>query len=102
VGYALSFVTFGVPVAALGAALAAGAKPALAMLGITGLLRILLHCRVRRPGAPVAQLFALPLRDTLSFALWGWGFVTRHVYWRDDHYQVTRDGSVQPVARPSL
>jgi hypothetical protein len=50
----------------------------------------------------VSQLFALPLRDTLSFALWGRGFVTRHVYWRDDHYHVTRDGSAQLAARPSL
>jgi ceramide glucosyltransferase len=101
VGYALSFVTFGVPVAALGAVLAAGATPALAMLGTTAMLRVMLHWDVRKPGSALC-LFVLPLRDTLSVSLWALGFLTRRVRWRDDRYQVSRDGSVQPVARPSL
>jgi ceramide glucosyltransferase len=99
VGYFLSFVTFGLPVAALGSVLAAGAWPALAMLGITAISRIMLHCSVRRPGSAWSHLFVLPLRDALSFTLWGWGFVTRRVHWRDDSYQVTRDGSAQLVVR---
>jgi ceramide glucosyltransferase len=102
VGYALSFVTFGVPVAAIGAMLTAGARPTLVILGITALLRITLHYRVGKPGFAVSQLLVLPLRDTLSFALWGWGFVTRRVRWRNDHFQVTRDGSAESVATPSL
>jgi hypothetical protein len=35
----------------------------------------------------------------LSIVLWSWSFVTRRVHWRNDHYLVTRDGSVMPVAR---
>jgi ceramide glucosyltransferase len=99
VGYALSFITFGIPVAALGSLLAAGAVPALAMFVVTAAARVMLHLVVREPRSALSHLLLLPLRDTLSFALWGWGFVTRRVHWRDDHFQVTRDGSVEPVVR---
>jgi ceramide glucosyltransferase len=97
VGYALSFVTFGVPVAALGSLLAAGASPALAMLGITVLARVMLHCAARKPNSALAPLWALPLSDSLAFALWCWGFVTRRVHWGRTRYRVARDGSAQPM-----
>jgi ceramide glucosyltransferase len=99
VGHALSFITFGVPVAALGSLLAAGALPALTMLGITAAARLMLHSTVRKPGSALSHLLILPLRDMLSFALWGWSFATSRVRWRDEHFQVTSDGSVHPVAR---
>jgi ceramide glucosyltransferase len=98
VGHALSFITFGVPVAALGSLLAAGALPALTMLGITAAARLMLHSTVRKPGSALSHLLILPLRDMLSFALWGWSFATSRVRWRDEHFQVTSDGSVHPVA----
>jgi ceramide glucosyltransferase len=97
VGHALCFITFGIPVAALGSLLAAGALPALAMLAITAAARVMLHSTVRKPGSALPHLLMLPLRDTLSFALWVWSFATRRVRWRDEHFQVTRDGSVQQV-----
>ena len=99
-GYALSFVTFGVPVAALGAVLAGGARAAVAWLTITALARGMLHLRRPDSGAPtVRQLLVLPLRDALTLALWAWGFATRRVHWRDDRFHVTRDGSADPVVR---
>jgi ceramide glucosyltransferase len=98
-GYSLSFITFGLPVAGFGSLLAAGTWPAAAFFGVTALARIVLHRTVRRPNSTVAHLFVLPLRDGLSLALWAWGFVTRRVHWREDRYQVTRDGSAQPVVR---
>jgi ceramide glucosyltransferase len=101
VGHALCFITFGIPVAALGSLLAAGALPALVMLAITAAARVMLHATLRRPGSALSHLLLLPLRDTLSFALWGWSFATRRVRWRDDHFHVTRDGSVQSVVRVS-
>jgi ceramide glucosyltransferase len=99
IGYSLLFTTFGVPVAALGTLLAAGARAPVIMLAVTVLSRVLLHWAVRKPTAPVRQLLALPLRDGLSLVLWAWGFVTRRVHWRDDRYLVTRDGSAEPVVR---
>jgi ceramide glucosyltransferase len=99
VGYGFSFVTFGVPVAVLGVVLASGALPTLIMLAITTLARIMLHLATRKPRSPPLQLFVLPLRDVLSLSLWAWSFVTRRVHWREDRYQVTRDGSAEPVVR---
>ena len=61
--------------------------------------RILLHSAVRRQGSARSDLLILPLRDTLTFVLWSWSFVTRTVRWRDEHFRVTRDGTFQPVMR---
>ena len=99
VGYAFSFITFGVPVTAVGMLLAGGAPVAVEMLAITGLARIMLHIKTRRPGSAALQLLLLPLRDLLSLGLWGWSFATRRVHWRDHHYHVSRDGSAMPVVR---
>jgi ceramide glucosyltransferase len=99
-GYGLSFITFSVPMALFGCALSRGAWPAIVLLTVTALARIVLHLRVRGTASNIARDFAvLPLREALSLVLWAWGFVTRRVHWRDDRLRVTRDGSVQPVAR---
>jgi ceramide glucosyltransferase len=99
VGYGLAFVTFGVPAAAIGVVLAAGAPAACGMLTVTAAARLLLHLRMRQPGAAAVQLLVLPLRDVLSLALWSWSFATRRVHWRNEHFHVKRDGSVLPVLR---
>jgi ceramide glucosyltransferase len=99
VGYGFAFVTFGVPVAALGVLLAGCAAPAVGMLAVTALARVTLHLSTRVPSSQPFQLLILPLRDVLSLGLWVWGFATRRVYWREDLYRVTRDGSVQLIAR---
>jgi ceramide glucosyltransferase len=96
-GYGFSFVTFGVPVAALGTLLAGGAAPAAAMLAVTAVARVILHLLARRQGSAPFHFMVLPFRDVLSLGLWAWSFVTRRVHWREDRYQVTRDGSVRPV-----
>jgi len=99
VGHALCFITFGIPVAALGSLLAAGALSALAMLAITAVARALLHSTLRQRGSALAHLLLLPLRDTLSFALWGWSFATRRVRWRNHHFQVARNGAFRRESR---
>jgi ceramide glucosyltransferase len=99
-GYGLSFITFSVPVALLGCALAQGARPAVVLFAVAALGRIALHLRLHGTVSGSARDFALlPLREGLSFGLWVWGFVARRVHWRDDSLHVTRDGSVQPVVR---
>ncbi len=97
VSYAFCFVTFSVPTALLGALLAGGKMPAVVMLFVTSIARLLLHARVGKTRAAMADLAALPLRDVLSLGLWAWSFVTRRVQWRDDHYSISRDGSVQRI-----
>jgi ceramide glucosyltransferase len=99
VGYFLSFITFGVPVAAFGVLLSGGAPFAAAMLAVTATARTLLHLKTRKRGEFGRQLMAMPLRDLLSVVLWCWSFATRSVHWRNDYYHVNRDGSVLPVVR---
>ena len=94
-GYAASLVTFGVPVAAIGAVLAGGGPPAAVALGIAALARLVLHYEVRGRGAPWWDWLALPLGDSLSLALWCWGFVTRSVRWHGDRYRLAGDGAFQ-------
>jgi ceramide glucosyltransferase len=98
-GYGFSFVTFGVPVAAVGTLLAGGAAPAVGMLAVTALARVMLHLLTRKRGSAPLHFVVLPFRDVLSLSLWAWSFVTRRVHWRQDRYHVTRDGSVRPVVR---
>ncbi len=97
-GYGFSFVTFGMPVAAFGALLAWGSQPALGMFAVTAAGRIMLHLRTRSASSGASQLMILPFRDLLSLGLWGWGFVTRRVHWRDERYLVSGDGSARLVA----
>jgi ceramide glucosyltransferase len=97
VGYGFCFITFGMPVAGLGVLLANGAAPALGMLCVSALTRVILHMSVRSARSSPLQVAFLPLRDTLSFVLWGWSFFTRSVQWREERYRVGRDGSVQLV-----
>ena len=96
-GYSLAGITFSLPVAALGALLSSGARPALVFLAIAAFARVMLHCAGRNTRAALSQLWALPLADVLGFALWCWGFATRRVHWRQDRFWVARDGSVQPI-----
>jgi ceramide glucosyltransferase len=96
-GYAMSFVTLGVPVAALGCLIATGAPSALALLAAGVAARLMLHWSVSRPGAALSQSWLLPLNDVLVAALWCWALVTRRVRWRNAWYRVARDGSAQPI-----
>ncbi|MGH8299136.1 MAG: bacteriohopanetetrol glucosamine biosynthesis glycosyltransferase HpnI [Steroidobacteraceae bacterium] len=98
-GYAFSAVTFSLPVAVLGCAIAGGTPVALSALAATVVLRVMLHLATQFPARSWSQLWAIPLADALGFALWCGGFVTREVQWRQGRYRVARDGSVQPISR---
>lgn len=95
--YCFCFITFGMPVAALGALLAGGAAPAVGMLWVTVFTRLTLHGALRTGGSCVWQIAVVPIREALSLGLWLWSFFTRRVHWREERYRVTRDGSVQLV-----
>jgi ceramide glucosyltransferase len=97
-GYSFSAVTFSLPVAAIGCALAGGTPLTLSLLGAALALRLMLHFEVHVAASHRAPLWAIPLSDALGFALWCGGFVTRKVHWRQARYLVARDGSVQPIS----
>lgn len=98
-GHVLMFITFGVPVAIAGAVMTGGARAAVDMLLVTVIARGALHFRMNGARSLASCVWLLPARDVLSVCLWLWSFTTRHVRWRDDHYHVLRDGSVQLVVR---
>jgi ceramide glucosyltransferase len=97
-GYAASLVTFTLPVAVLGALVDGWGPAALALLAVAAAARVLLHFVARRIDSAALQLWVVPAGDSLAFALWCWGFVSRSVQWRHTRYRVARDGSVQPIA----
>jgi ceramide glucosyltransferase len=97
VGYAFSCVTFSLPVALLGAALASFHAVPLLLLGGSMTTRLVLHwTRDGAPG-PAASgrtLALVLLHDALLPLLWCWSFVSRQVSWREQRFDVGRDGSL--------
>jgi ceramide glucosyltransferase len=97
-GYALSGVTFSMPVAVIGCVLADGTPLTLCLLAATVVLRLMLHLAAQPATRSWSALWAIPLADVLGFALWCGAFLTREVQWRQGRYRVARDGSVQPIS----
>jgi ceramide glucosyltransferase len=95
--YSFCFITFAIPVALLGALLSRGGSVALTLLAIAAAARVLLHIKRRNGRAWAAQIALIPVRDCLSLALWAWSFMNRRVKWRNEHFQVSRDGSALPL-----
>jgi Glycosyl transferase family 21/Leucine carboxyl methyltransferase len=98
-GFRFLFLTFNLPIVALGSVLAEGSIATILMLASTTVARLLLHAKTRRPGLSRALALLLPLRDLLSLGLWVWSFVRRRVQWGDSHFHVARDGSARLVQR---
>jgi ceramide glucosyltransferase len=96
--YSFCFITFGIPVALVGAFLSRGGSIALSLLMITAAARILLHLKRRQAHVSAAQMALVPFRDFLSLALWAWSFTTRCVKWKNEAYRVSPDGSVLPLS----
>jgi ceramide glucosyltransferase len=98
-GYALAFVTFALPVALIGAALAGGAPPGLMALGATVLLRLLMHLYWSPAGerSTWTRLWAVPLHDCALFGVWWWAFLGQRVSWGQSSFHLAQDGSVYPL-----
>jgi ceramide glucosyltransferase len=102
--FRLIFLTFSLPLAALGiAAAAAGSSlsaAAWALFGTTALARLVLHF-VHRLGdhrAAISDLWLLPLRDLLICWVWCRSFFTSHVTWRGNEFDVDADGVMHPLS----
>jgi ceramide glucosyltransferase len=94
-GYACCLVTFSLPLALVGAALARFEPMVLILLAITVGARLVLHFGGRPHGW--RQLGLIPLHDALLLALWCWSFCRREVSWRKQRFGVDRDGSLHRV-----
>jgi ceramide glucosyltransferase len=102
VGYSLAFVTFSLPVALIGVALAAGARASLLALGITALLRLAMHLywSPSDERSTWTRLWAVPLHDCALFGLFCWAFVGQRVNWGKARFHLAQDGSVSRLATP--
>jgi ceramide glucosyltransferase len=95
--YGFCFITFGIPIALIGALFSRADPIALTLLSVVAAARLILHLRRRQPGASAAQIALVPFRDCLSLALWAWSFTARSVSWRNERYEVSHDGSALPL-----
>ncbi|MGB6308898.1 MAG: bacteriohopanetetrol glucosamine biosynthesis glycosyltransferase HpnI [Steroidobacteraceae bacterium] len=102
--FRLIFITFSLPLAALGiAAVAAGASLSTAawcLFGISAAARLVLHF-VHRPGddrAAMSDLWLLPVRDVLIGWVWFRSFFISQVTWRGNEFDVDADGVMHPLS----
>jgi ceramide glucosyltransferase len=97
------FLTFTLPLAAVGLALLA-ATPwhswAWAAFGIVGSARLALHFvqRYRRKRSLFADLLLVPVRDLLLCWNWGESFFCRYVTWRGVSFHVDATGVMRRIA----
>jgi ceramide glucosyltransferase len=104
VSFRLIFLTFSLPLAALGiGAAAAGSSlsaAAWALFGTTVLARLVLHFahRLGDQRAAIADLWLVPLRDLLILWVWCRSFFTSHVTWRGNEFDVDADGVMHPLS----
>ncbi len=101
-GYFFSVVTLALPIAVLGA-LATGAAPA-SVLGALLLVGVRLAGAVvfsRALGVPVRRghLCLVPIRDTLSLAVWALSFLGRTVHWAGQRFRVDKEGKLTRADR---
>ena len=96
--FRMIFLTFSLPLAAVGIAGAAAGSAlsagALGLFGLTAAARLLLHFahRLGDDRAATSDLWLLPLRDFLIGWVWFRSFFTSHVTWRGNEFAVDADG----------
>ncbi len=97
VGYGLSFVTMGIPVALMGVWLSGGSRACVAAASITTACRLMIHISTRATRATPLLAALIAVRDTLTLVLWMWSFTSRRVQWREDSFRIRDDGSAQRI-----
>ena len=106
-GHAFSFIMYGVPLAFFGALMVDVTydwdffEVALIALAVT--LRVWMHKAVRKKlELPKdGSLWLVPLRDMLSFVVWGASFFSRQIRWRGKTFVVRPNGLIDPIKEPT-
>lgn len=95
VGYAFTFITFGIPLCAAMLALTGPQPFALAALALTLAAKLVLHAMVSpRGNSSLLDPWLVPARDVLSLLIWLWSYASRRIYWRAHHFTMRRDGTL--------
>jgi ceramide glucosyltransferase len=99
-GFALTFVTYAVPLALLCLFVAPSRPAGWLILAVAVGLRVAAHPAARRAlGVSAGRAWAAPIRDVLSFAVWASSFFGRRVRWRGHEMVVERGGRLR-AGRP--
>lgn len=98
-GHAFSFFMYGIPLAMIASVMLASQLQmytlAVAITAIAVILRCLLHVRVHRKlDLPTdgRAIWLVPVRDTLSFLVWGASFFSRKIEWKNMTFTVDPNG----------
>ncbi|MGB8274083.1 MAG: bacteriohopanetetrol glucosamine biosynthesis glycosyltransferase HpnI [Alphaproteobacteria bacterium] len=101
VGYAFSFLTYAIPLAILAYVVrdltASSVTLGLGPLVIAVVPRLMMHYVVQakfQRGSPTRP-WLVPVRDILSFFVWGASFFGRGISWRGNSFAVHVDGSIR-------
>lgn len=99
VGYALSFVTYSLPMSLLFLWVTQGAPVGVAAVALTLGLRVLLHYVARAAFgiASPAMPWLIPFRDILAFLVWCASFLGRSVQWRKGKFSLSPDGRLTVI-----
>jgi ceramide glucosyltransferase len=100
------FLTFSLPLAALGIAITAwdsGARTAWALFTATLLARLVLHFvhRLRADRPFLADVWLLPARDLLTCWIWFRSFFISNITWRGSEFEIDRHGAMHRRLGPS-
>ena len=96
-GYGLSFVTIGLPVALAGVWLTGASGACIAAALLTAACRLNLHMATRNERLAPSGAALIVVRDALTFVLWVWSFTSRRVQWGEDSFRIRDDGSAQRI-----
>jgi len=98
-GYTFMVLSFALPVALLGLALAWPSPLATIAAALTLVSRVAIHWEQRsRAAARVGYDWILiPLRDALLLVVWAAGFFGRAITWRGRRYRVRKGGALSPM-----
>jgi ceramide glucosyltransferase len=88
-GHAFSFLTFGLPLAALATVLDRGRHGTPLLLALAAGLRLAIHLEAKSGSAAL-----VPLRDATSLAVWVASFVARDVDWRGQRLELDAQGGI--------
>jgi ceramide glucosyltransferase len=93
-GYALSFVTYTIPLSLVYCVITSIKVIGICMLIASIIVRLVMHGVARRTlqndGPPVPWL--LPLRDLMCFMVWAASFMGHNVSWRNNKFSLQSDG----------
>lgn len=102
-GYAFTFISFGIPICGAMLALTGPQAFMLAMLAVTVAAKWGGQIAFNPDRAQaLADGWLVPIRDLVSLGVWLWSHAGRRICWRSHYFAIRRDGTLVEAAAPAL